>query len=387
MKMLKLGVLGTGPRATCLIKTYAKVPFVKITAVCDRVKENADAAAKAYAEESEYKDVKVFYDYEEMMKNRNFEALLITVDPNYQVSFACDAMERGVHVMTEVPACTELEDCYKLVHTVEKTGMKYQLAEQTRYWYFISEWRKMAERGDFGKLVMVEGQYLHYEKEWDFFQNKINKAHVNVSDAKLDKDPAFERAWRYKVLESPILYLPHTLSPLLSITGGRIEKVACFGTRKESYVFDGLEVRDIESAIMYNSNDVIFNVRAGFTTPHSRQSGTGAHWYNVKGTKASAEWCRSKIDKPKFWDLENGWAEREDWTTSDPNAEDYIKTSLHGGSDGYPIKYFAEAIFNDTTPKMDVYKAVETAAPAIMAAKSAELGGVLLEVPDFRPKK
>jgi hypothetical protein len=30
------------------------------------------------------------------------------------------------------------------VHTVKRTGMKYQLAEQTRYWYFISEWRKMA---------------------------------------------------------------------------------------------------------------------------------------------------------------------------------------------------------------------------------------------------
>ena len=34
---------------------------------------------------------------------------------------------------------------------------------------------------------------------------------------------------------------------------------------------------------------------------------------------------------------------------------------------------------------VDVYQAVETAAPAILAAQSAEQGGVLLEVPDFRP--
>ena len=33
---------------------------------------------------------------------------------------------------------------------------------------------------------------------------------------------------------------------------------------------------------------------------------------------------------------------------------------------------------------MDVYRAVETAAPAILAAESAEKGGIMLEVPDFR---
>jgi hypothetical protein len=33
---------------------------------------------------------------------------------------------------------------------------------------------------------------------------------------------------------------------------------------------------------------------------------------------------------------------------------------------------------------MDVYRAVETAAPAILAAKSAREGGILIEVPDFR---
>ena len=46
--------------------------------------------------------------------------------------------------------------------------------------------------------------------------------------------------------------------------------------------------------------------------------------------------------------------------------------------------YFIDAIKNDTTPPMDVYKAVETAAPAIIAAESARRGGELLEVPDFR---
>ena len=39
---------------------------------------------------------------------------------------------------------------------------------------------------------------------------------------------------------------------------------------------------------------------------------------------------------------------------------------------------------NDKTPPMDVYKAVECAAPAILAAQSARQGGILIPVPDFR---
>lgn len=34
---------------------------------------------------------------------------------------------------------------------------------------------------------------------------------------------------------------------------------------------------------------------------------------------------------------------------------------------------------------MDVYKAADASAPAIMAAKSVEEGSKCLEVPDFRP--
>jgi len=36
---------------------------------------------------------------------------------------------------------------------------------------------------------------------------------------------------------------------------------------------------------------------------------------------------------------------------------------------------------------MDVYEAVDTAAPCILAVKSAESGGDRFTVPDFRPNK
>lgn len=381
---LKFAMFGTGMRSECLINVYGIHPDVEFTAFCDRADGLAETAAAQYKTLTG-KDTKVYHSYEELMKHRDFDAMIITTDPDEQVPYACDAMERGIHVMTEVPAAYTIEQCYDLVKTVRKTGAKYQIAEQTRYWSFIRDWRTLAEAETLGKIIHVEGQYLHYEKEWDFFVEKATGRHVWCSDNSLASDDAYEKSWRYRSFMHPIFYLPHTLSPLLSITGGRIERVSCMGTRPGSYCADGIEGRDIETAVMYNSNDVVFNVRVGFTSPHSTIYGTHAHWYNVKGTKGSVEWSRSMLDKPKMWTLDEGWKEMP-WTLESQETEKHLITDAHGGADAYPMDRFVKAILNDTVPPMDVYKAVETAAPAILAAKSSENGGAMYEVPDFRAK-
>ena len=69
---------------------------------------------------------------------------------------------------------------------------------------------------------------------------------------------------------------------------------------------------------------------------------------------------------------------------STANYESVIESG-HGGADYYPMANFIRCIMEDTVPLLDVYKAVETCAPAILAAKSIEADGACLDVPDFRP--
>ena len=57
----------------------------------------------------------------------------------------------------------------------------------------------------------------------------------------------------------------------------------------------------------------------------------------------------------------------------------------HGNLDYYPAADFAASIREDRSPELDVYGAAETAAPAVIAAMSAENGCIPLSVPDFRP--
>ena len=381
-KKIRLGWLGVGPRGQGLVGCYAHHPQIQIVAIADYARGRAEEVA-AWASAVCGTPVKGFQTYEEMVKSVPMDAIMITSDPDCQVDYAVDAMHRGLHVMTEVPAAFSMKQCWDLVNTVRATGVKYQLAEQTRHWNFVRQWRKMAQSGEFGKIYYAEGEYLHYEPRWDLLREKDTHYSVNPSSAEEFNDPRYEMSWRYKAFQNPIYYMPHELSPLLSITGGRICKVSCFGTRLGSYDNPLIQCRDLQTALMYNTDDVIFSLRAGFTAPYGPKSVLGAHWYQIKGSKATVETSRSTLDSMKLYRAGGEW-EAKNWGTEDPDAPDYVRGAEHGGADFYPIANFVDAILNDTEPDMNVFRAVESAAPAIMAVESSKRGGILMEVPDFR---
>ena len=382
MGRVRFAWVGLGPRAWDLLTCYAHHPQFDVVAVADRVTALADDIAAGLAQQQGH-PVGSFADYESCLRGAAFDALILCLPPDVQVPIAVDAMRRGIHVMTEVPAALSIAECWALVEAVKASGVKYQLAEQARHWQFIRRWREMAQAGEFGKIYYAEGEYLHYEPSWDLFRNKQTGERVYPqSDGDFD-DSALEQSWRYRLFRNPMYYMPHELSPLLSITGGRICKVSCRSLPVGGLADARLNVCDLQAALMYNTEDVIFSLRAGFTVPCGFKGELGAHWYQVKGSKACVETARSTLDGMKIYRAGGDW-EPADWGTADPDAPAVFREASHGGVDFYPIDTFIQAILRDTVPEMDVYRAVESAAPAIMAVESAEKGGILLDVPDFR---
>lgn len=394
MKKLRLAIFGLGPRARYLMTLYNMHRNVDVVAACDRFPRNLEHARKAMGGAP----LNYYLSYEEMMAKESPDALFIAIDPDRQVRYACDAMERGVNVMTEVPAAFTIEDCWRLVDTVEKTGMLYQLNEQTRYTYYIRKWREMYQSGQLGKILMMEGEYLHYER-WDnfvdmntgnFFYDPEGREQpgFNNEEVPSDGEKRLVPSWRYECFKHPIFYMPHELSPLLSIADDHVVRVSCMGTRPRSYYDEAVsrENRDMELAVMQTAQDTLIRLAAGFTSPHPHRKDSGCHWHHVTGTRADVEWSRTETDYPKCWTVEDGWLEGDLWPYSDPDAEEIARTASHGGLDYYPIDRFVRAWLEGGQPPLDVYRAVDTAAPAVLAARSCELGGVMLEVPDFRAK-
>jgi len=375
-----VGCGGRGIGVTGLFKNH---PQCRVTALMDRFEASTTRAAT----QLELSEARRYRDFSKMLREAPVDALFFACDPTMQVELACAAMKAGKHVCTEVPAAFTIKECWDLVETVKKTGCKYQLMEQTRYWGFIETWKKMNERGELGHVCLAQGEYVHYEKAWKYWTDLDTGE--QLTDIARPIGRRVEETWRRRILADPIYYLPHTLSPMLHVLDDRVVKVSCMGTRKHSYTYPDAKLpwSDIQYALMHTEKDTVLLAGAGFSMPHVLRGETSAHWYEFRGTKGSVESPKSKTDHFRVWRQGMDAFEKMDISSIPLGATQSQMKSGHGGADYKPVDTFIRSILDDTVPPMDVYRSVETAAPAILAAESAQQGGVSLEVPDFRTGK
>lgn len=381
-KTVRMGFIGAGPRAIGLIKTCKAIKGLKITAVCDRFAELANQAAAVSGDV----DVKVYTDHRQMLREADIDAVYVVVEPENCPALVLESLDAGKHVLSEVPMSFSIEDIWRIVVAVERTGLKYLLGEEIRHSPFINHWKQLREDGTLGKIVYAEGQYFHGMHDDRYFLDPDTGGRITIEEAKRHPNPRKSRFWN---MEHPILYLPHELSPILRILDDRVKSVSCMGTNPaQSYVHEFFPRPDLETALMHTAADTILRLSCCFTIFSASRKITGRHWYSMMGTKGSVETHRSDHDRMKLLIAgpDGNEMPQEIWWDYDPaTTAAEVLSSGHGGSDFWPVRYFVDSILNDTAPEMDVYKAAECAAPAIIAAQSAEQDGVRLEIPDFRP--
>lgn len=382
MKTVRIGLIGCGPRGVRgLLKTCHAIQGAQVTAVCDKLRSLAEGAAAACTGEP----VEIFTDHTKMLREGPVDAVLVVVEPENCPDLVIESLEAGKHVLSEVPMAFTLEDCWRIIHAVEKTGCKYMLGEQMRNMTHIQKWKEMNESGALGKILCAEGEYLHGMGDDRYYLDPETGVRLTLEQAAQHPCPQKSRFWK---MLHPILYLPHELSPLLRVLDDRVVSVLCLGTHPPSAVHSFFPRPDFEIALMRTAKDALLRMSACFTAPNILRTkmGMGHHWHRVIGTKGCVETHRSDADKMKWLrDTVSGQPEEVVWEFDASSVSPEALASGHGGADYYPVKNFVDAILSDTDPEMNVYRAAESAAPAILAARSAELEGASLEVPDFRP--
>ncbi|HVF11215.1 MAG TPA: Gfo/Idh/MocA family oxidoreductase [Abditibacteriaceae bacterium] len=379
--IIHIGVAGLGPRSRSWLYLLESFPQCRVVALCDRREPALQEALVPRAANG----VKGYQEYTQLLDHPGLDALVILSDPTTQTALAVQAMQAGKHVTTEVPACYTLEDCWKLVLAVERSGCIYQLAEQVRYWGFIQAWKKVVASGELGKPLYAEGEYLHglLHTTHPYFQDP--ETGQGFTPEQSLNNPRAAKTWRHTA--HPIGYLPHTLSPLLYVLDDRVIEVTAMATQPRSYYEENIEQSDVEVALMKTANDVVLRVMVSFVPPSAPRGETQCHWYQVRGTRGALESKRSGWDKHKMWLADHQMADWSamGWSTDVVEAPPEARLSGHGGIDYYAVATWLDAIRRNVMPPLDVYKSIETAAPSAAAIASLECGSQLTKVPNFRP--
>jgi len=281
------------------------------------------------------------------------------------------ALERGIHVLSEVPAATDLEQCFQLAEAARAGRAQYMMGENYCYMRETVLVRAMAEAGAFGETYYGEGAYIH-ELKW------------------LNAQTPWRRFWQFGIDGNT--YPTHSLGPLLQWTRKRVETVACLGS--------GRHYRDEHDQPYENQDTTLTLCRlagGGLVKLRldliSERPSNGTE-YLLQGTRGAYLSSRHDENEPVVW-LKDRSPEKEQWEPLSKYADEFLPghwknppkealEALHGGGDYFVVRDFVDSIRNGTAPPIDVYAALDMTVPGLVSQESIRRGGVPLPVPDFR---
>ncbi len=363
MKKLRVGILGLR-RGRSHLGNFMRVEDAEVIGGADRHEHIREAAQEIAP------DVPMVEEYEELLAMEP-DAIAVCTNGRAQAKHAIQALEAGCHAMSEVPGVFTVEEAHHIVAAVQQSGRQYMLAENSCFLDFLRYWRKWVLEGCLGDISLAEGEYLHYlpYSLMDADNNRYTPAQAR-EEGRTDLVPT----WRAD--QPPIQYLTHDLGPLLEVLDDRVVSVVC---REGPWWQTQTPLRaDAQVALFQTAAGRLIKITVTLSTRRP-----GSHNYRLHGTEGGAEWL-SHEGFCRICDRDR--EEREGWecVPIGSAAPEDDKTVGHGGTDIKTAYYFTKAILEGREVPIDVYRMCDYSVPGILAARSAELGGQPITVPDIR---
>ena len=271
-------------------------------------------------------DVVCYNDYEEMLDDAGLDAVIVSTPMHLHAPQVITALQRNIHVYSEVSAAVSLDQCRELVAAVSDSSALYWMGENAIYQKHNVMIRTLVQRGCFGTLTFADGEYLHELKD-------------------LNERTPWRRIWQTGV--RGITYPTHQLGPILSwLDGDRIVRVCCEGSGSHFSDPRGEAYHD-DTCVMLAKTErgVLIKIRIDMISERPSVTCT----YQLQGRKGVYESGRGKGDTHRFW-LEDLCVDKETWRDLDEIEDDCLPAFWmaasadaargHGGSDYHAVRDF-----------------------------------------------
>ncbi len=152
---LRAGIIGSGGRGRFLT-AEAKEIGVEVSAVCDvyepNLKAGLDAASTGAA---------AYRDYRRLLDDKSLEAVFIATPDHWHAQMTIDAVEAGKDVYVEKPLAHTIEDGFRMIEAVRRTGRIVQLGTQRRSFDIFLEAKQARDAARMGDIRLVTGWWLN----------------------------------------------------------------------------------------------------------------------------------------------------------------------------------------------------------------------------------
>ncbi|MFX0102016.1 MAG: Gfo/Idh/MocA family protein [Candidatus Hodarchaeota archaeon] len=156
-----------------------------------------------------------FDDFEKMLAaegDNALDAVVVASPPKFHVPQVLAALEKGLHVYSEVPMAMSIEDINKIIDVCKAApNARYMLGENYEYHDDVKYAAALSRDGKLGDIFYAEMEYMH-DIRYRWYKPKETSGIYAAGEDGKPKNPP----WYSKM--NPLMYA-HSLGPLLKIIG------------------------------------------------------------------------------------------------------------------------------------------------------------------------
>ena len=363
-KEIKVAFAGVH-RASSFFRAFELHPETAIVALCDLHEPTLRGTGAQLGIDQLYTN------YEQMLDEAKPDAVVVATPMHVHASQSIAALERDIHVLSEVTACVSLDEARWLVQAAKRSRGLYMMAENYIYRKPNVLVEAMVNAGLFGEVYYAEGEYIH----------ELSALHHT---------PEGKPTWRYywQVGVNGCTYPTHSLGPCLRWVKERPVQISCIGTGVWTDPEHAME--DTVLLLCKTSSGKLIRVRVDMLSkrPHAMTN------YTLQGTRGAYEsarrpgegdwvWVEERCEDPNEWvplsDFEDEFLP-DIWR----NPPEAARSAGHGGGDYFEVMDFVDAIQGRKALPVDIHAAMDMTLPGLVSQASIQQGGAWLPVPDSR---
>ena len=156
----RLGVIGPGSRGNELVRSFLRVPGVKVVAA-------ADVYPPRFAQLNEAcgYQVATHADYRALLDRKDLDAIIVATPLGLHAQHVLPALEAGHHVYGEKTMAYTIEDAAKVVHATSTHKRIFQVGHQYRYSPWIRAAVARVQQGEIGDVTHILA-YWNRNNNW-----------------------------------------------------------------------------------------------------------------------------------------------------------------------------------------------------------------------------
>ncbi len=153
-----VGVIGAGGRGRYLTSAFKEDANAEIRAVCDVYEPNLQKGLAAAGPRARSYD-----DHRRLLEDKEIEAVVIATPDHWHAQMILDAVAAGKDVYVEKPMCHTIEEGFRVIDAVKKSGRVVSVGTQRRSYDLFLEGKRVMDSGRLGPVHLVTAWWMNHQ--------------------------------------------------------------------------------------------------------------------------------------------------------------------------------------------------------------------------------